>query len=598
MHDLRALLRSTSRPLAPKTGIAVAAGLFAGLAVGGALFGGHAALLCGIAAALLCLVATSGTLRIAVQNTVVIGLGVTGLIALAALTEDIAWLAAGCMAAVAFLATVIQSVPLVGPPLGSVGGLAYFIVATNSFAAGQSEIRVIAATLVALAIALIAAFAAGLADPRHDARALVAKTFLPGAVLSDHGQASTVLKLDHSPPGYAALLRCSALITLGRQQVELGEGESSADVRPALAEASACGSATAQVLLPRGRLLPRAVQPLVTDAVAAIAADPAVAPRARLGATQIRTGFSTVGQLLSGQLRVEASANPARPGVALAVARAIVHPDSASLRSGVRRALVLGAGMGIYKLLGGQQTDGFWVLLTIFLVMQPLTLATTGMALQRTIGTAAGIVAAIGLGTALPEGLVYPYVTVVLFALGITFAQHNPVVSSLFVAAFVTLMKGVPDHAVAEWGLRRLVATAIGALIAIAAVALIFPQRARPRHRIRVARDRLAVLADEVERASAAPVAEGQARPLPLDAAVSRADLAADQALKDLKSEQVLITDEAVRGPCEAARQQLTTCLNDLRALELLADAAPGHEHIADGLAMVRARLAAIAPDQ
>src|SRR5690606_2177467 len=70
------------------------------------------------------------------------------------------------------------------------------------------------------------------------------------------------------------------------------------------------------------------------------------------------------------------------------------------VRFGLRRGLLLGTALAIYQ--ATEDHNVFWVMLTIFIVLQPGPAATASKALRRSAGTIAGALAVTVLAQVLP----------------------------------------------------------------------------------------------------------------------------------------------------------------------------------------------------
>ena len=151
---------------------------------------------------------------------------------------------------------------------------------------------------------------------------------------------------------------------------------------------------------------------------------------------------------------------------------------STSFRHGLRFGAALGAGVGLYWLLGIHE-HGFWIPLTILFVMRPQEDETFRRLALRAIGTAIGLVIA----TALAEGLRGDEIAIALcltvatgFAYGLLTVQY-----ALFTAAITIYAVMLADsigeaafHAADE----RALGTALGIVIAGAAF-LLWPNPTR-----------------------------------------------------------------------------------------------------------------------
>ena len=156
----------------------------------------------------------------------------------------------------------------------------------------------------------------------------------------------------------------------------------------------------------------------------------------------------------------------------LAVLRANLHPNSPAARHALRLAMLVPATDLAIRAIGVQR--GYWVALTILVVLRPDFAATFQRSLMRVIGTVVGLLLASVLvhyllGDSTP-GLI-ALLTVSFFGMRMAGAA-NMGLSSVFLAAVVVVLLsliGVPAHSTV---VVRLIDTAIGGAIALVAVLL------------------------------------------------------------------------------------------------------------------------------
>jgi uncharacterized membrane protein YccC len=114
--------------------------------------------------------------------------------------------------------------------------------------------------------------------------------------------------------------------------------------------------------------------------------------------------------------------------------------------------------------------EGAWVPLTIFIVLKPDYSSTMHLGLQRSAGTMLGGglgVAAAQLGHLGPGGLI----AAAGLSAAIAYAAFafNYLIYSVFLTTFVVVIFDIAGHSAAPTAIARLIATAIGAVVAVAA---------------------------------------------------------------------------------------------------------------------------------
>lgn len=144
--------------------------------------------------------------------------------------------------------------------------------------------------------------------------------------------------------------------------------------------------------------------------------------------------------------------------------RAELSRDSPVLRHAIRLAAAVGAGAALVRF--ADVPHGYWVALTVLMVLRPESVHTNARCLARIGGNVVGVAVAGGLILAVhPAGHVAAILAVV--SLGIAYAASNYVVLSAALAAgivFLIATTGVADAA--TFG-ERLLATAIGGALAV-----------------------------------------------------------------------------------------------------------------------------------
>jgi uncharacterized membrane protein YccC len=152
----------------------------------------------------------------------------------------------------------------------------------------------------------------------------------------------------------------------------------------------------------------------------------------------------------------------------LAVIRANLAPDSAVLRHAVRMALLVAGSDLVVRL--ADIGRGYWVPLTILVVLRPDFGSTLQRSVMRTIGTVVGLLIASELVHWVPAGDWYQIALIAIFCFGMRWAgPGNLGLSAACLAGLVVVLlelNGVPAHSTV---LDRSLATLIGGALAIAA---------------------------------------------------------------------------------------------------------------------------------
>jgi len=177
-------------------------------------------------------------------------------------------------------------------------------------------------------------------------------------------------------------------------------------------------------------------------------------------------------------------------------------PDAALVRFVARATVLQLIGVTAFKLF--QLERGYWLPLTMLVVLQPEYGATRMRAGQRVLGTLAGsVLASILLWLALPPA-------VLMTAMGVTIAgfsfwlKRNYAVAVFFITLFVVLITEISTHVSVAFTLERLAATAAGGILALIAALLFWPVWERQRlpkllaHALRENRDYLALLGRKI----------------------------------------------------------------------------------------------------
>lgn len=576
------MLRSNAAPINWKSGINATLALALGMAVG-VVVSPTTAVLTGVMACLIGMAGAQGSLRVGLRNVVAIGGSVWVAVMLARLSFFNPWVAAIAMAVVALLTTVVQAVPAIGMSLGVISGWAFFLVVTKDWGSAVDAPVVGLAALLAMAVGAVTTTAVHLPDPNGENRKLVAATFLPATPLSVHGVTRGCLRLASDPPLLTSILQSGDVLALGRP-LAARTGGSDPRVVAALDQAGTAATAISTTLQHRGRLAGRSVPDVNLAALDAAIEAPDLDPAARLGLENVRTGLADARAFVEGRRTARKTA--AWPSPARVVLNSVLSPETGWLRFGVQRAIVLGLGVLAFKLLVPSAAEQvFWVLLTLFVVMQPNQLATARTAFQRGVGTLLGALVAAGLSLFVPPEVLMPYLAGAALILAVGFGARNPTVSAGLYALFMAIMIGVPVHGVPEWAFWRVVSTVVGCLLAVVFTLVVLPARSCPRRQTAAAR---AAIGDLLDALAAYCGLAGTRHP--------RTPLSAYQAIAVARLEQLdnarsLLRDQSLMARYDEVVSRLTGLENDCDALLLVGVSQPNSALIQSGIDRVRARL-------
>jgi uncharacterized membrane protein YccC len=311
--------------------------------------------------------------------------------------------------------------------------------------------------------------------------------------------------------------------------------------------------------------------------------------------------WSWAGQALDGQLRSAArmterlnDAEPVRSGQAprpslrppardlLLTLRASLGPSSEAGRHALRLAAVAGVAEVIAQ--AASLPHGYWAALTILIVLRPDYTSTLQRGLQRAAGTVLG--AGVGVATVL---LAHFGNDVLLIAIGVSLFAAYAVfpVNYLFFAVFLTdfvvvllYLAGLPAD---QTALDRLLGTAVGASLALAAY-ILWPTWERTSANEKFAR----MIANQCRYADL--LLRAWDRPGSLDPGRARAlKLAARRARIDAEASADRLADEPDRPPMTRALAQALVSAGHRLALATLAlEAAVDAHHAGRDPAVVR----------
>jgi len=176
-----------------------------------------------------------------------------------------------------------------------------------------------------------------------------------------------------------------------------------------------------------------------------------------------------------------------------------LNPNSIVARHALRYALALAASVVVFWLF--PKPFGYWTPLTVTVVLKPYAGMTLARAVQRTVGTFVGILIGVALMALLPTIPSQFVATMALFFAMMAVLPFNYSLAICFLSAGLIPFEHILNPALhASVGLDRLVATAIGAAIALVAGHLLWPtfdRRSLP-DRLRAAARAMAAYADAV----------------------------------------------------------------------------------------------------
>ena len=205
----------------------------------------------------------------------------------------------------------------------------------------------------------------------------------------------------------------------------------------------------------------------------------AAAARLRGLSGQLRAAVESTGPGASEGRRAERhDASAPRPLAALrdplAIVRANLSPDSSVVRHAVRVSMLVAGSDLVTRLAGFDR--GYWVSLTILVVLRPDFGTTLQRSVMRTLGTIIGLLAATELVHWVPGGQWWNVALILIFAFGMRVAgPGNVALSAVSLSALVVVLlaiNGFPPHATL---VDRSWATLIGGGLAVLASLLVLP---------------------------------------------------------------------------------------------------------------------------
>jgi uncharacterized membrane protein YccC len=170
-----------------------------------------------------------------------------------------------------------------------------------------------------------------------------------------------------------------------------------------------------------------------------------------------------------GVLQAEA---PEPPRSLLAQLREVLAPDSVVLRYALRMAIVVTAAVLLTSAL--HLPRGYWVTITIVIILQPYTGATSLKALQRVLGTVLGGILTAGLGAVFHDPRAILPLAFVFACLSVALLPLNYAAFSVFLTPTFVLLA---EASVGDWHLAgvRILNTLLGGVLALLGARFLWP---------------------------------------------------------------------------------------------------------------------------
>lgn len=188
-------------------------------------------------------------------------------------------------------------------------------------------------------------------------------------------------------------------------------------------------------------------------------------------ALAILFGLHLVQRLTGWRLVPATQAHPRTP-----VTPVPLFADGPDLRYAIVRGVLLGGGMGIYTATGNHNV--FWVLLTLFVVLQPTPDLLWHKALRRVVGVMIGCLLIAALAPVVDRDVLLA-LSLVLLLVGFAYYHRNYAIYAACISFVVVAGYGEVSGGTLHWAVHRVVDTTIGATIGIMAMmlALAVPRR-------------------------------------------------------------------------------------------------------------------------
>jgi len=582
-RSIATIIRGDDKPLLWALGVLVV--------IGGALGGGlgylvvpQAFVLALIVGAFLAAAVPVGPLALTCKTVAAIGVFAMVGAGLATLAIGHPWWSAAVLAGVAFVGALWTALPVIGQMAAGLPTLLVLLIVTRGkeVTGGQEWHGAVLAIACGLVGVLLLAVILHARDPRGATRQLVSQCWDPDSTLSSHGLAAEVLRLDNASPALFALLTQASIAKIARTLSIKAREPAPEDV---VAAGDSAQREIEAALVPRGRLVPRSV---TADTQPLVSAEGELSGAALLGTTDRRTAIEHGRDVLTGQRAVHRYRS-AVPGLWTMLLRLSASPDAAVFRFGVQQAAGLGLGALILLLTDVFAESAFWILLTIFLVLQRNAVATWTRLLQRVAGTWLGALSAAIVALVVPQAVLVPWLAVVVLMVGMAYVQRNYTVMAASIAVAIVWFMGSSSQDFWLWAGLRALDTVIGAVLAYAISRLILPVRPQMAKRFDDVVAQLHGLCDTLRSVAAAGS--------PLRMGGHQIDVAT--AMSNYDSDADMLGEEK-KGEATAAGQQLRDQWDRINSLALVVVHDPqeveGRERILqDGFTLLDDRFATLA---
>jgi uncharacterized membrane protein YccC len=162
----------------------------------------------------------------------------------------------------------------------------------------------------------------------------------------------------------------------------------------------------------------------------------------------------------------------------LATIRAVLAPDSLLLRHALRLAVVATLAVGVAQAL--QMKRGYWLTITVIVILQPYTGATTHRALQRVIGTVLGGLLTAALGALFHDPRAILVLSFLFAAACVALLPVNYAAFSIFLTPTFVLLA---ESSAGDWHLAgtRVLLTLLGGALALVGSRVLWPSPERSR---------------------------------------------------------------------------------------------------------------------
>ncbi len=168
---------------------------------------------------------------------------------------------------------------------------------------------------------------------------------------------------------------------------------------------------------------------------------------------------------------------PARLGTTWQTARTNVTPDSAIFRHAMRYGTATAIGVAVA--LAFQLTKGYWIPLTVAVVLRPFTAATVERTLLRVAGTVAGGIIAAAVVSNVHGSVALIALLFVFSALAFSLLPLNYGLAVVFLTPTVIVLISAAGPENWEVAAHRIINTLVGAAIAIVVACVLWPRAER-----------------------------------------------------------------------------------------------------------------------